>query len=386
MIIVAYIFYVIFFKMGLMLKSDYLTTQVICPAVNELRTFTAQVDANLFLHFKSSFSTWCDVEDTFFRFLFDLWVRSIVTNTDDLVLVFQTLPKALMYDVLLINAVVPVVSFLYASLLAIVYHLESYLPRPKKLEKGANGEKQVQPFLLRLESLSDAINSWGLQLVGSSWDMTIFPPETKWRKRPDLDRLEGFFYWRSRITRWFSYYFKTCLDALNSVMWYIVISTGVARIVCIWFGLAPRIHSLFNFFGGGSIITDARRYFGSDWDLIVNESTIAFTGMTLFNFAEIFLGSLPGFVVSLWHLWLVLLVVAIIVNGWICTKLLYQRRASLAAWALPPIGRGGVLEGVDFGNAKTLQPRPEAKEPAKTPEKNGTAEAKPKSKPRTGEI
>jgi hypothetical protein len=367
-----------FFKVGVLLQSDYLTTQVVCPAVNELRSITSQVDANLFLHFKSSFMTWCDVEDTFFRFLADLWVRTIVTNTDDIVLVMQTLPKALLFDVLLINAVVPIVSFLYACLLGVVYFLESRLQRPAMKDDG------VQPFLLRLEGFCNAINEWGASMVGADWSMTVFPPETKMRARPDLDVLEGYYYRRSRITRFFNYYWSSCLNSLQYVMWYIVIFTGVARLTCIYFGLAPHIHGLFDMLGLGFIIADAKSYFGSDWNLLVNERTIKFSAATLFHFAEIFLGSLPGFVISLSYLWLVLLVVAVIVNGWIVTQLLYQRRASLDNWV-----KRDVFSKGDFKQANTLQPRPKAKEngqeakakePTKTPENGAEAKAKEPTK------
>lgn len=92
-----------------------------CPATVELRTAVASVDTVIFYQLKSVFATWCDMEDSFYRFILDTWVHSIVLQTDNTLMLLQTLPHALMFNVILVYVFVPVVSVIYAVVLNALY-------------------------------------------------------------------------------------------------------------------------------------------------------------------------------------------------------------------------------------------------------------------------
>lgn len=351
-IIACWVLYNALFKVTL-LDENYLTTQVICPSVNELREIASAADANVFLYFKSSFMNWCDVEDSFFRFLGDFWVRTIVTGTDDTILVLQQLPKALLFDVLLIKVVVPMVSIVYALVLGIVYSAEQIFPRPKL----PDDETTRKPLLLKLEDLANSIASFASFGMGTAWSHTKFPPETKWRLRPELDTLEGFYYWKARVSRYYSYYFASCLNCMQTGMWYIVMMTGVARVACVQFGLGSKIRSLFEMAEVGHLIKDAQQKYGTEMNLFVNSSTISYSVSVLFQLAEVFVGTVPQFVKDLSYIWLILFVLTFFINCWIVQMFVKQRRVSLGNWlGNPKAGKKGKWETcLNFGQDLTLQ-------------------------------
>jgi len=92
----------------------------ICPALGQGRQWLARFDANIFYYFKASLALYCDIEDSFWRFLIDGWVRGVVTSSDSLLLLFSQLPKALLFKTSVLTLMRMVVAFFYAAV-AVVF-------------------------------------------------------------------------------------------------------------------------------------------------------------------------------------------------------------------------------------------------------------------------
>jgi hypothetical protein len=217
------------FMYGSLLQENYLTSQVTCPFVSRARTFIASTDANLFYVYKDTFFSWCDYEDSFFRFLLDAWVRTIVTSTDNTVLVIQTLPKAALFNIVAMYVIAPFISIVFAVGMNCFSKLEEFLPSivpeesmPKSNDMLRFIEKEVVPLLGFLDYFS----------VGGS-----FPPQTERRTRDSQDYLDMIRYERNRLTRKVSFHFNDSLNTLQNLLQSLLITTMVLRLMDIWFGL-----------------------------------------------------------------------------------------------------------------------------------------------------
>jgi len=340
-------YWIIFSKT--LLADDYLSSQAVCPAVDELRAISASVDATLFYYYKNMFFTWCDFEDSFMRFILDGWVRTLITGTDNTILVFQTFPKALLVDVVLMSTLCPILSVLYACLLTIVYTIESKIPRVG--------------VLCEVEKYSEACASFG------SWfgagDATPFPPETKWRNRPMWDIVEGFWYARQRCFKRLSYYFDSSLDGMKNAAWQLLMGSMVFRLACIWLNLAPLFRGILSLVGFSSFIQSQQAKFSGAGSLIVNEPLLRSLASKAFSAAQPIISS--SIFVKLSGVWAFFLVLAVIGNVYWVNYLVQARRKFFLGW----FAEGGTQEtSLEFKQKLTLQKTPAA---APAAEKNGKA-------------
>jgi len=94
--------------------NDYFKGANTCPALSMGRQALARFDANVFYYYKSSLATYCDIEDSFWRLLLDGWLRGVVSGSDSFLLLFSTLPKALLFKSAMSTFLRPVYAVLYA--------------------------------------------------------------------------------------------------------------------------------------------------------------------------------------------------------------------------------------------------------------------------------
>lgn len=54
-----------------------------CPVVSKARLLAARLDSKLFYYYKADLARYCNMEDSFYKFYLDGWVRGIVTASDE---------------------------------------------------------------------------------------------------------------------------------------------------------------------------------------------------------------------------------------------------------------------------------------------------------------
>jgi len=288
-------------------NSTYLTTQVACPVVNQARTLMSWIDANLFQYYKSSLTTICETEDSFQRFIFDAWVRTIVTSTDSTLLVFQTLPQAIAFDFVLMYTVVPIFAVMYAFVFNLVSLLEDKLPRTEFMEK-----------------LEDVVGHFDFLANAGSGDWSSVPPRTKPRRRPDTHRLEGFLYWKNKKLRVFKYYKDDTTDTLRWVIWYLLIWILGFRLSCLWFGLDRPARWLANRLAPQTLALH-KTWFASASNMLVTETRL----LHLFHRISAFGYQLSGATPTSF---LVLYMCGFILFLYVCHRLLMQQRKATKTW------------------------------------------------------
>jgi len=173
----------------------------------------AAFDTKVFYYFKSDLASFCSMEDSFFRLFIDGYVRNVVTDTDDTILVFLTAWKALVASLVVRFFIVPVIAVVYAFSTKLAVVIDPFIDQ-------AMGEENIE----RLERF---LEKWQpLSRVG--------PPLTKPRQRPDIDDLERFQYAWGRWTREFSYAYENCERTLTYYLHTSVWRCVFVRLVCIW--------------------------------------------------------------------------------------------------------------------------------------------------------
>lgn len=142
------------------LGNEYFKGANICPALGHGRWWLAHLDANIFYYFKTSLSTYCDIEDSFWRLLMDGWMRGIVTGSDNMLLLFATLPKALLFKAASVTFLMPVCVLVYAALATVltwvIITFEASLQEvikqigvPAKMIKDAKATKLFGVFMVK---------------------------------------------------------------------------------------------------------------------------------------------------------------------------------------------------------------------------------------------
>jgi len=110
-----------FFWHSIRIPEEYAVQHNICPTMNVVYRLVSWVDSSIFYLVKQELSSHCATEDAVLRVYMDLWVRSIVTDTDSFALVGATLlgPQLIAY----IAACFVWISILSFSLAVLVYCL-----------------------------------------------------------------------------------------------------------------------------------------------------------------------------------------------------------------------------------------------------------------------
>lgn len=239
-----------------MFGKDYLDSQMICPIVNELRELVGYWDTSLLYHYKSYFFSWCDTEDSYFRFIMDTWVRTIVTRTDNMLLIFQMFPKALVFNVVVVYTLVPLVAIVYALIVNATYQLECLLPDKPLFEK-------LEIWARRL-SISERMS-----------ESNSTPVETERRRITETDFTDRFFYEYNRRIRAFTYYFNTSREGLQKLSARVLVIILVFRLMCFYARLARPVRVICNFVPGlGSTLSTHEAWYKRAKDMPISEDVL----------------------------------------------------------------------------------------------------------------
>lgn len=317
-------------------QQDYLTTQVTCPVVSRARTIVAMLDSNVFYYFKETLYTWCDIEDSFWRFVTDTWVRSIVMEKDNTLLVLQTLPKALLFDVVLMYTAVPLIAMMYALLANLIYNLELLIPRTETMVK--------------LEGISNALSFFEYFDAG---EFSTLPPETTKRFRPSIDMYDAWTYWKQRKSRTLMYYYNSNLSKIQAGAWQLLYVAAIVRICCIWFNVGWILRTIFSGLGLAGRIDLHLLWFGRGvWNELVEETMMWQVGGKFLHFVRAILFKTPPAIYTIYGVWLSGVAVGVVLFSWFCYTIMLQRRAFKKAWAA-----GEEAKALDFGQPLILQKR-----------------------------
>lgn len=278
--------------------------------VSTVRSNVAWVDANLYARYKEQIFGWCDSEDSFWRFFLDLWVRGIVTDTDTTVLVMQTLPQAVLFDMVLLIVLCPIVAVFYAVLAALCRALEEYVGRTPETEE------------LERQALTVA-GYWG-QAFGT---VTSAPPQTAVRINSQTDPIEHALYMYNRQVRNVGFYFNSTYDYLQYAVQQWLVGVTVTRLACIWFRLGPVLRVLWSSLFHGTV-AQHRAWFVGAHDDFLTEKFLWKLGKSMGTVAIQFTKYLPDIAKVCLSIWFVLSVVTLIAFIYFCNWVVMQRRES----------------------------------------------------------
>jgi len=187
--------------------------------LEEVRTGIARVDSGAVHVIQNALHEACGVEDSFWRFYMDAWLRSIVTGTDSIVVLFASAFHVSFSDIAVVYIMIPVVSCAYALFFWLLHWFESHLPRTD--------------YFKLLEMASQSINV--VDLIEDT------PPVTLPRTDAATNPLDWFTYTIRRVSRVPRYFYVRISSKLEAFLyWSIVISLSV-RVTCIFFGVGALV-------------------------------------------------------------------------------------------------------------------------------------------------
>eukprot|EP00931_Biecheleriopsis_adriatica_P069695 TRINITY_DN43493_c0_g1_i1.p1 TRINITY_DN43493_c0_g1~~TRINITY_DN43493_c0_g1_i1.p1 ORF type:complete len:538 (-),score=92.37 TRINITY_DN43493_c0_g1_i1:211-1728(-) len=199
---------------NLNVAEDYLYSADICPVVSQARSLAARIDAKVYYHYKADLNKYCNTEDSFYRLFLDGWVRGVVTDSDDTLLVLQQFMTAHLYMSVVSLIAIPALGVAYAGLMALARYLDGFLP---------------PDIMARAQELA----KWDVaSLLG---DQSSTPPLTLKRRRSDADVWEGFKYRQERKWRAYAFFKATAKDSLTYWANRIVPYVAGFRLCLIWF-------------------------------------------------------------------------------------------------------------------------------------------------------
>lgn len=211
---------------------EYFNGDSYCPALSRGRRWLAQLDANLFFYYKAHLATYCDWEDSYWRFFVDAWVRGILTTTDSWLLLFSEGVRALIFEEFFRVLLTPCIALAYALVAALFVLIEWEIF--KVIYEDCEGdEHRATKLLTQVETAVKRVSFASKVVIR---DKKRPPPLTLYRKRPSEDWLEMCRYWYDRQTRTVSYHRaqaqSACRFVLRGTLW----AAFIIRVVCLLFG------------------------------------------------------------------------------------------------------------------------------------------------------
>lgn len=171
----------------------YFTRQETCPMVGTLREVMSIIDGKLMFYIKDFLVASCGTEDSYHKLFLDAWVRNIVTQSDDFILLIMTCIHAYFFDRIVAIAIVPFFAGFYTFAYEIVARVERHIPKNETT-------KMIEDFV------------HFINLFAGKADI---PPTTGWRIRPDKDRLDFLSYCKNRALKYVRLQYKRSKDNIR---------------------------------------------------------------------------------------------------------------------------------------------------------------------------
>lgn len=248
--------------------SHIMSTPEICPVASFVGPVLAQIDSKIFYYMKSQLTQYCGAEDSLYRLFLDFWVRDIVTDTDDTLVLLLAAPQALLVLAAYNKLLVPLVTYPYGLLASFAHKIEANLYRTRMLQ-----------FVESILSHFD-VNS----LTGTA----KLPLLTKWRRRGCRDTNDRWEYVKERQTRYFKYYRSSLEQHMKHYLTTWVVAIIAIRLAFIWvrhltgFKAGEIFRTIFGFVGLEKTLLQQQNLFhGVTSDLVTTETFMGFSFWTL---------------------------------------------------------------------------------------------------------
>jgi hypothetical protein len=220
---------VVFLLSGVGIDEGYFKGSSYCPALMRGRSTLIQYDANLFFYVKGKMATYCDFEDSYWRFFMDAWIRGVLTGTDTWLLIACEFWWAFVFEEFVRVVVTPIIAWVYAIVATAVNSLE------QKIELFISQEEDqaahpISKFLDKTKEVVDFLSlAHNMELDAS---LAKVPPQTYPRRRPYKDWVENCGYWTERTTRQLSRYRAQALSACRFVLRGTLVVALALRVLC----------------------------------------------------------------------------------------------------------------------------------------------------------
>lgn len=195
--------------------TDYMTATKYCPWMEAVRPVLAHADPGALQLLQAPLHEACGVEDAFWRFFGDAWVRTIVTGTDTPLILLTSAVSVLCSDIALIYIMVPLISVLFTALMWPLHVVERQLPRVESLLRAE--------AVVRFMNLTDIVEG--------------VPPVTGVRPSVASSAWDFVTYRAGRFFRLPLYYYGCLSERLQTVANILMFGTLAFRITCMIFGL-----------------------------------------------------------------------------------------------------------------------------------------------------
>lgn len=197
------------------IPPDYMSGTKYCPWLDFVRGAISRTDAGAAQLMQAPLHEACGVEDAFWRFFGDAWVRTVVTGTDTPLILMTSALSVMCSDIAVIYIMVPVISAFAATLLWGLHKVERCLPRCGVLLK-------IEAFA-RLCNLTDIVEE--------------VPPVTAVRSTVAPSAWDFASYRIGRVLRIPAYYYNCLSERLESFAKCCMFGTLALRLVCVFFGI-----------------------------------------------------------------------------------------------------------------------------------------------------
>jgi len=246
---------VVFLLSGSGITQDYFKGASYCPGLTRGRSMLMKYDPNMFFYFKAHMATYCDLEDSYWRFFMDTWIRGILTETDTWLLIGSELLRAFLLEEFIRIVVSPMIAWSYSLVATVVRAIELKLYRFVSQEEESS--HSLTRFLLQMEKAVDSLSLAHKLELDSSLKVT---PQTIPRKRPMQDWLEHWAYLLERRTRQSVHYRAQAHTLCTFVLRGTLVAAVVVRVWCMLFGGAPFV-LLASIVGAGDLIEQHTLWF-----------------------------------------------------------------------------------------------------------------------------
>jgi hypothetical protein len=246
---------VVFLMSGSSITPEYFQGTSYCPGVTRARSAFVKYDPNLFFYFKADIAKYCDLEDSYWRFFMDTWIRGVLTETDTWLLICSELVKALAFEELVRIVISHVIPWFFAPVATLVRFVEVQIQRFTYDHEGR--KHTLTHFLEKTAKVVEKISlAPKLQLDSG---VTVVP-RTLRRRRPSEDWLEDLSYQWSRLTRRQHLYSVEAHRACTFVLRGTLVFAVVVRVACMFMG-GELFKSLAQLLGSDSVIATHLRWF-----------------------------------------------------------------------------------------------------------------------------
>jgi hypothetical protein len=244
-LVVLYMLYYVFVEIHI--RQDYLTHVSMCPVVDYGKSWVGWLDTKLLYYLREPLTTYCAFEDSFYKLFTDAWVRDVVTDTDDTMLLVYTRLKAIAFQAVLMVVIIPALSWVLSFLNLVFFVIENWILHgivERFLPNLKPGFKAMGQFVRYLKKFSP-------------FDKNEAPPMTAWRYRDSRDSVEMVLYARDRVVRFWQHFHDSIEADLTKLVADLVKTVTVYRFICIW------THNLFDDYCVGSFVRMVIGLFGS---------------------------------------------------------------------------------------------------------------------------